>query len=493
MEITLINPRLSFLKNDFLGSGVPYWPIELMTFASHLKKNKNIKINVIDLFGDNPHKLEFKNSAYLQGNKIENSSYINKINNSEIFIIYAISYMAHDEILNITKYLKKFKKKICVLENSQAVTAYSLEEKSTDFFNNGVDVIICGEPYFNSDQILEFIQKDNYFIEKTPNVITKNFKLIRRIYKKNYEYPIPSWDLIKLDNYWKLPYSHGPKTGKFFPILTSRGCPYPCDFCVVPNTNDKKWRTNNLENIIKEIKFLKTKYNVKDFQIEDLNPTVKNSRWLALCSAIIKEKLDINFYIVSGTKAETIKIIDVELLKKAGCRYISISPESGSKNVMKIIGKKFDYNHAISLIKECNKFKIYTQACLLVGHPGENHDDFLKTKMYLKKMLDNGLDEVAIFIVSAFAGSKLYKLNTIKYNNKDDTISFSSKNRIDYLFQTKKRRELLKIFFLHKIVSLKFYSQILRSITVMPKTKMENLPMRIVYIFFLIVYNKLFK
>ena len=30
----------------------------------------------------------------------------------------------------------------------------------------------------------------------------------------------------------------------WFGLMTSRGCPYPCDFCVVPETNDRRWRGN---------------------------------------------------------------------------------------------------------------------------------------------------------------------------------------------------------------------------------------------------------
>ena len=40
MEISLISPRLVIQKEDFLGSGVPYWPIELATFAAFLREKK---------------------------------------------------------------------------------------------------------------------------------------------------------------------------------------------------------------------------------------------------------------------------------------------------------------------------------------------------------------------------------------------------------------------------------------------------------------------
>ena len=56
------------------------------------------------------------------------------------------------------------------------------------------------------------------------------------------------------------------------------------------------------------------------------------------------------------TKVESIKNDEtVELLSKSGCKYISISPESGSSEVMKEIQKPFNYNHALKTVKKMNK------------------------------------------------------------------------------------------------------------------------------------------
>ena len=68
------------------------------------------------------------------------------------------------------------------------------------------------------------------------------------------------------------------------------------------------------------------KYNVKEFHFEDLNPTVNETRTIELCNEIIKRNLNITWKIVAGTKVESIKNTStVELMAKAGCKYISIS------------------------------------------------------------------------------------------------------------------------------------------------------------------------
>jgi len=491
MHFSLISPRLVIQKNDFLGSGVPYWPIELATLASHIIKKKD-EVKLYDLFGSNPKLLEDKGDHYLQGVDIKN--YIKEIGESDCIIIYAISYMSHHEINNIIRIIKSTypKKKIAILENSQSVTAYSVQRVCDSFFEHGADLVIVGEPYFNWDEIKNFLIEEK--VNKPINVLTfKSSTECTRIIKKISKYPIPAWNLINLKNYWSLPYSHGPKTKKYLPVLTSRGCPYPCDFCVVPETNNRRWRGNLPEDVVNEIAYLKENYNVSDFQIEDLNPTVDHKRWEAICKILIKKNLNIKFYFVSGTKAETVHLDSIPLFAKAGCKYISISPESGSDKVMKKIGKNFNYEHGLKLIKLCLINNIKTQACFIIGHPSETENDFIQSNAYLAKLIRAGLDETAIFIVSPFAGSKIYKDNLIEIEDKELIISFSPEGRKNYKELSRRRRIMIFTFLRLKITRhfFIFLVQCYRALIGTPKTKIENLPRRIIYIYILVIFNKL--
>ena len=216
---------------------------------------------------------------------------------------------------------------------------------------------------------------NNFEYLKTLNgIITKSFcnDKIDFVSDLN-DLPFPAWEDFPLENYWKLGYSHGPLSDKkYLPMLSSRGCPYPCNFCVVPKTNERKWRSRSPENVVKELEYFKDKLGVTEFHFEDLNPTVNDKRTKELCNLLIEKNLKISWKMVAGTKVESIKDLEtVRLLKKSGCNYISISPESGSKDLMKEINKPFNYEHAIKIIKEMKKNKIFSQACFVIGYPGE--------------------------------------------------------------------------------------------------------------------------
>lgn len=493
MQLTLISPRIAIQKGDFLGSGVPYWPVELATLASHARQNGD-EVSFIDQFGTDPNFLSDAGDHYLQGVPIVSPSWKTRLESADAFILYAMSYMSHSDLISTTRWLKnKFPKKtLAILENSQAVTSYSLSQMESSFLDAGADLLICGEPYFNWDSIklkLQSLECDPTLIT---NVITRDSKNpFKRLTSKSARYPIPAWDLIELKNYWRLPYSHGPKTKTFLPILTSRGCPYPCDFCVIPSTNNRLWRGNAPSDVVDEIIKLRDLYGVYDFQIEDVNPTVQHQRWEQICELLIERKAGIRFYFVSGTKAETVHIDKIPLFAKAGCRYISISPESGSSDLMKIVGKRFDKAHGLSLIEACRKNKIRTQACFLVGHPSETNQDFEQSKEYLTTLVKAGLDEVAVFVVAPFAGSSLYNKSSISLDDVKSLVSFSPKGRSNYQELEMRRKKLIQVFFIEKLKKgLDLWLQGLRSLLGTPETKMENLPLRVIYIIGLIVRKK---
>lgn len=490
MKLTLISPRLALQKGDFLGSGIPYWPLELVTLAAYARQLGDA-VTVVDQFGADPSRLSDAGDHYLQGVPIDAPEWQMHLEQAEAFVLYAISYMSHGEVLATIKWLQDSfpQNPIAVLENSQAVTAYSLERMALSFFDAGATLLICGEPYFNWEAIKTRLKREDGDPLTIANVITReSCGAPRRITEKLERYPTPAWDLISLDGYWHLPYSHGPKTRTYLPVLTSRGCPYPCDFCVVPETNNRRWRGNDPEHVVDEIIALRDKYGVCDFHIEDLNPTVQHQRWERICELLIERKANVRFYFVSGTKAETLHINKVPLFAKAGCRYVSISPESGSDTLMKTIGKKFNQQHGIDLISTCRKNGIRTQACFLVGHPMETEKDFALSREYLVKLVKSGLDEVAIFVVAPFAGSSLFAKNTISLENKSALPSFSPKGRSNYATLEHRRKALIRAFFVTKLTrGIDLWMQGFRSVFGTPQTKIENLPRRVAYITWLLV------
>ena len=481
MNICILSPPLAIQRGDFLGSGVPYWPLEAAILAGYLRARGD-EVAVLDLFGLAPTTLTPEGDLYWQGDPLSKHLSSPALQTAELIAVFAISSMAHRAVLDMVQTLRYAypAAKIAVLENAQAVTAYAIDRFAHDFFSSGADFLLCGDIHDAWEAVAAWLDGSS----KPSNVVAAEDPQAspQRLTKPSTTaIPPPAFDLLPLQNYWDLPYAHGPKYGPYLPILTSRGCPWPCDFCVIPTTNHRRWHGRPAKEVVDEMCSLARCYGVRDFHIEDPNPTVDKHRWRRICELLIARKENLRFYMVSGTKAETIPLEDIELMAQAGCRYVSISPESGSSQLCKAMGKRFEHSRALSLVKRCHAFGIRTQACFLVGHPMEKESDHAQSTEYLGRLLDAGLDEVAIFIVAPLPGSKICDDRDIVFSDASALVSFSPRGREQFETLARRRRDLIKLFFQRKSPT-ELVKQGARAMLGRAQTKMENLPRRIAFV-----------
>ena len=245
--ITLVNPNLVLQQNDMFTTGVVYMPIGLASFAGVLRNN-GIKCAVIDTFGESPNQWMIDKGYLFRG--ITATQLTGKISReTDAIVLYAINLTYHRSIINIIQEIKhRFPETpLIVMENTQAVTAYALSNIIDEMLDMGVDYVVVGEIEEHGLELIKAIQNNltNVEIKKIEGIgfRDKNLTIYTKPKRKieNLDnLPLPAWDLFPLENYWKLKYAHGPfETDKYLPILTSRGCPYGCRFCVIPTTNEK--------------------------------------------------------------------------------------------------------------------------------------------------------------------------------------------------------------------------------------------------------------
>jgi len=493
-NIYLINPHLIFAKNDLFTTGVVYLPVGLAYLASKLKQ-ESIPFDLIDCFGEKPNQFRSVNNFVFRG--LENSEIISKIedNNPLIFAIYAINLAAHNSLEELVILLRKNypSSKIIVFENSQAVTAYSLKKIQKEILSIGADFIATGDVEEGPFQLIKELYIGNEPMKREIPGVGYQY-LGEHIYNNQLikvdaldANPFPLWEIFPLENYWSLKYSHGPfETKKYLPLLTSRGCPYPCNFCVIPSTNDKKWRSRSAENVVQEMVYFYEKLGVTEFHIEDVDPTINENRTKEFCEKLLATGISFKWKICAGTKVETIrKENTLELMAKAGCNYISISPETGSEELLKKINKPFNLNHCIKLVQKMKEVGIYSQACFVLGFPGETKADREKTFSLVKQLTKIGLDEIAQFIVTPVPGSAIYDQFS-GYNSFSD-LNFSPLWRKDYDELNKFRVKLYRSFLIWKLIynPLSLIKQPFYFLTRRFKTKMEMTPYRVLRTYYL--------
>jgi len=181
-----------------------------------------------------------------------------------------------------------------------------------------------------------------------------------------------------------------------------------------------------------------------------LNPTSNEKRIIDICRIIIKRGLKIKWKLASGSKIETIKTDTLDLLKKAGCDYISFSPESGSKRILKLMNKPFKHKYALEMTGKMNRLSIKSQACFVLGFPGEEKQDMDLTKKYIKQLARAGIDEIALFIMTPIPGTRTFDF--FKGYSDYSELTFAPTWRKDYRQLVQYRDSVYRIFLLLKII-----------------------------------------
>lgn len=157
-------------------------------------------------------------------------------------------------------------------------------------------------------------------------------------------------------------------------IMTGRGCPFQCTFCV--NSFRKKLyksenylRRRTVDNVIKDLVRIKGKYKPKAFRFEDDTFTY-DLNWLKEFRIKYVKHVGLPFHCYITPTAAT----DASLkeLKLAGCKSVSMGVQSGNERIRFEILKRHQSNRTIiEASKRINKHKIKLTTEFIFGFPNE--------------------------------------------------------------------------------------------------------------------------
>ena len=125
-----------------------------------------------------------------------------------------------------------------------------------------------------------------------------------------------------------------------------------------------------------------------------------------------------------------------------------------------------------------NYLGIKSQACFVLGYPGEDDSDLKQTGTLIKTLTKKGLDEIAIFIITPVPGSSIYfdfkDLSKINLS----MLNFTPIWRKDYNKLAKYRLKFYCNFLFYKFIfhPFKVFVQIRNFFLCKFETKMEMVP-----------------
>ncbi|MCX7913591.1 MAG: B12-binding domain-containing radical SAM protein [Thermodesulfovibrionales bacterium] len=262
------------------------------------------------------------------------------------------------------------------------------------------DYVIRGEGEQSLLQLMDYIQKGSPSITSILGLTYKD-KNGRIIHNPTSPYiedlnslPEPDFSLI-----------HNWKASYFYPISTSRGCPFNCKFCSVIEMFGRKYRYKSVESTIKEIRnILNPKQKTKIFFVDD-NFTANKERTKKILKGILSEKLNISWS--AQTRVDIAK--DDELLRlmvESGCDTLHIGFESINPRTLEAFDKKQTIDENIKCVKKLKEYSLKIHGMFILG---ADTDDVETIKRTLEFANNLRIDTVQFLMLTPLPGTIIYE------------------------------------------------------------------------------------
>ena len=188
-------------------------------------------------------------------------------------------------------------------------------------------------------------------------------------------------------------------------IVTGRGCPHRCAYCLWPQTvTGHQFRGRSVANVADEFEYIARELpQVKEIFIEDDTLTLDPDRSLALAQELISRGNRLPF---SANARANVGYEVLERLKRAGLRLLCVGFESGDQAVLKGMRKGIRVEQFFRFRKDARRAGVRIHGCFMAGGPGETRDSLART-LELAKVLEP--DTAQFFPLMVYPGTEAYE------------------------------------------------------------------------------------
>ena len=269
--------------------------------------------------------------------------------------------------------------------------------------NGAIDFAIKGEGEFTLLELVNAIHNGNPDYNRIEGLLWHNETGIAENPDRPFiadlnVLPFPDYESFNLSEYINT------AKEKRLPIITSRGCPYSCNFCSVRLSMGRRFRARSPENIVGEIAY----WHKKGFTSFDINDDCFNfdpQRAIRICDLILERGLKISYQLYNGIRADQLTRELLEKMRKSGCNFLSFGCESGSEEILKVIKKGLTLYKVRQAVSWSNEAGIRNSVNFIIGHPHETYQTAMQTLDFAESL---PADFVNIFNLVPYPGTDLF-------------------------------------------------------------------------------------
>jgi len=194
--------------------------------------------------------------------------------------------------------------------------------------------------------------------------------------------------------------------GKVRPVMTSRGCPFDCSFCVVTQMFGRNYRFRSKENVLRELRSIDPGQVV--FFYDD-HFAANKKRTKELLEMMIEEGVTPKW--TAQVRVDITKDKEMmELFRRSNCLYVYVGIESMNPKSLEAYNKKITVEEIESSISVFHEYGIRVHGMFVLGSDEDTVETVRETAHFAKK---NNLDTVQFMILTPLPGTYQYE-NMVK-------------------------------------------------------------------------------
>lgn len=281
-------------------------------------------------------------------------------------------------------------------------------------FLSSFDVVIIGEGEETMLELVRAVQRGTSlmnvrgiaFKEKGEVKVTSPRSFIENLD----DVPFPSRELFDNQAY-KSYYSRnfGYTTTS---IITSRGCPFKCDFCSRPIFGNR-FRSRTAANVAEEVETVRQLGYERVWFADDCF-TLDRKRMLNICDELVRRRITIGWECLS--RVDTVDLQVAERMKQAGCVRVFFGIESGNEKILEIMNKQATKKQAMDAVCIFKKVGVQVGAFFIIGYPGENDETVLETVNFASSL---PLDYLSFTFPYPIPGTPLFERVKDRMNSEE--------------------------------------------------------------------------
>ena len=204
--------------------------------------------------------------------------------------------------------------------------------------------------------------------------------------------PTPNYSLVNRSRYNKAE------------IVTTRGCPFTCEFCSVNNAWGGRTRFRRFDHISRELESLFVDSSFDCVHVLDDTFGINKRRLVEFCDTFrssYPEKQWSCYFRVDDMDREMI-----DFMSRSGCLGLYVGVETGSEELLSSFGKGLGRKEIIERIKYAST-QMNVTASFIWGLPDEGFDGFTSTLEFIDDILEFEQVFVNLYQLSPLSGTEV--------------------------------------------------------------------------------------